>query len=278
MARTSKKSGFKQAGVSADGTLVPVRVVAGYIRVSTDEQAKSGLGLGDQRHRITAMAAVKGWPEPIWYSDEGISGAKDTANRKGLARLLADVESGQVQAVITLDISRIARRMRVFTHVMDTISQAGALFVSCKESFDTSTPQGYLALNIFALFAQFERELIAQRVRAAVDEHDRRDGERGGGMPYGYLREPETKRPLIEPTQARIVRRIFKLRAEGATLRAIAAELNRRKYPSPHGKRWHHSSVQVVLLNEAYYHGGKRGASEVRWPVILKDDEAQSEA
>lgn len=248
-----------------------MRVVAGYLRVSTDEQAKSGLGLGDQRHRITAMAAAKGWPAPVWYADEGISGAKDTTKRAELARLLADVESGQVQAVITLDISRIARRMRVFTHVMDTISQSGALFVSVKESFDTSTPQGYLAINIFALFAQFERELIAQRVRAAVDEHDRRDGERGGGMPYGYLREPETKRPVVDASQARVIRRIFHMRGGKATLRAIAAELNRRRAPSPHGKRWHHSSVQVVLLNEPYYHGSKRGASTLRWPVILKE-------
>ena len=272
MSRAPKKSAFQQAGIGADGTSVQVRVVAGYLRVSTDEQVQSGLGLGDQRHKIAAMAAVKGWPEPVWYSDEGKSGAKDSTKRAGLARLLADVKAGQVQAIITLDISRIARQMRVLIDFVEEVNKAHALFVSCKETFDTSTPQGQFVLYMFALIAQLEREMIRQRVIAAVGEHDRRDGERGGVMPYGYRREPETKRILIEASEARIIRRIFTLKAQGWTMRAIAAELNRRHYPSPRGKVWHHSSVQVVYLAEQHYRGGKRGASDLRWPAILHDD------
>ena len=273
MARVTKKSAFHQAGIGPDGTPVQVRVVAGYLRVSTDEQAKSGLGLGDQRHKIAAMAAVKGWPEPVWYSDEGISGAKDTTKRGELARLMADLKAGRVQAVITLDISRIARKMKVFIDFVEEVKAANALFVSCKETFDTSTPQGQFALYLFALVAQLEREMIRERIIAAVGEHDRRDGERGGVMPYGYRREAETKRILIEASEARIIRRVFTLRRQGMTMRAIAEELNRRHYPSPRGKTWHHSSVQVVLKSADYYRGGKRGASDLRWPTILRDEE-----
>ena len=245
-------------------------VVAGYIRVSTEEQAKSGLGLGDQRHRILGMAMAKGWPEPVWYSDEGISGTKDSTKRQGLARLMQDVKVGAVQAVITLDISRIARRARLVMDFVDEMTRAGAEFISCKESFDTSTPQGQFVLFMFAALAQLERDQIAQRTRAALDEHNRRDGETGGGMPYGYARDESGVR--VDLSQSRIIRRIFAMRAQKATLRAIAAELNRRRYKSPHGKRWHHSSVAAVLLNESYYRGAKRGASEVCWPVILRDE------
>lgn len=276
MARTLKKSGSRHAGSDGSGASVRVAVVAGYLRVSTDEQAKSGLGLGDQRHRISAMAQAKGWPEPIWYTDEGISGTKDSPHRPDFARLRADVKSGAVQAVITLDISRIARKMRLLMDFMEEIEQAHAHFISCKESFDTSTPQGQFVLYMWALVAQLERDMIAQRVRGALAEHSRRDGEAGGGMPYGYVRREQ--RIHVVPPEARIIRRIFIMRDQQMTLRAIAADLNRRRYPSPRGGKWHHSSVQVVLANAAYYRGGKRGASEVRWPVILKDsDEAQGE-
>jgi hypothetical protein len=92
-------------------------------------------------------------------------------------------------------------------------------------------------------------------------------------MPYGYRRHPETKRVLIDASEARIIRRIFTLKAQGLTMRAIARELNRRHYISPRGKEWRHSSVQVVYAGEVYYRGGQRGASALRWPVILKDNE-----
>ena len=272
MARTLKKSGSKHAGGDGSGASTRVVVVAGYLRVSTDEQAKSGLGLGDQRHRISAMAQAKGWPEPVWYTDEGISGTKDSAHRPDFARLRADVKAGVVQAVITLDISRIARKMRLLMDFMEEIEQAHAHFISCKESFDTGTPQGQFVLYMWALVAQLERDMIAQRVRGALAEHSRRDGEAGGGMPYGYVRREQ--RVYVVPQEARIIRRIFTLRDEQhMTLRAIAVELNRRRIPGPRGGKWHHSSVQAVLANKPYYHGGKRGASEVRWPVILKDDD-----
>jgi site-specific DNA recombinase len=270
VARTLKNSGSKHAGGDGSGTSARVVVVAGYLRVSTDEQAKSGLGLGDQRHRISAMAQAKGWPEPVWYVDEGISGTKDSAHRPDFARLRADVKAGVVQAVITLDISRIARKMRVLMDFMEEIEQAHTHFISCKESFDTSTPQGQFVLYMWALVAQLERDMIAQRVRGALAEHSRRDGEAGGGMPYGYVRRE--KRLHVVPPEARIVRRIFIMREQKMTLRAIAAELNRRRYSSPRGGKWHHSSVQAVLANAPYYRGGLRGASALTWPVILRSE------
>lgn len=269
MARTPKKSRFQQTGGMPSGYPIPARVVAGYLRVSTDEQAKSGLGLGDQRHRITGMAVAKGWPEPIWYADEGISGTKDWTKRPGLARLREDIKTGHVNAVITLDISRIGRRALDVVRFAEDMGRHGAEFVSCKEAFDTSTPQGQFVLFMFAALAQLERDTIAERVRGALAEHSRRDGEAGGGMPYGYVRDAGHLR--VDAPQARIIRRIFAMRAVGATMRAIAKELNRRRYPSPHKKSWHHSSVQVVLANERYYRGGLRGASQIRWPVILKE-------
>jgi len=152
--------------------------------------------------------------------------------------------------------------------LVEEMTRYGVSLVSCKESLDTTTPQGQFVLTMFAALAQLERDLIAERTRAALAEHSRRDGEAGGRMPYGYLRD--TLGVRVDRNAAHIVRRIYELRGQGLTLRAIATQLNKRASASPRGGRWHHSSVAVVLANEDAYRGGERGASVIKWPVILK--------
>jgi site-specific DNA recombinase len=247
--------------------------VAAYLRVSTDMQVRSGLGLADQRRQVEAMATVKGWPAPTIYVDEGISGAKETRQRPALAALLAAVAAGDVDAIIINSIDRLARKARLTLTLAEEFERYGVRLVSCKESIDTSTPSGRLVFGVLASMAEYERELIAGRVRAALAEHSRRDGESGGRLPYAYVRGEE-KRLRTDSQQTRVVRRIFALRAERLTLREIAKRLNQRHYASPQGAHWHHSSVAAVLANEPYYRGGLRGDSMLRWPVILKDDEA----
>ena len=248
--------------------------VAAYLRVSTDMQARSGLGLGDQRRQVEAMATVKGWPQPTIYVDEGISGAKETRHRPALTQLMHAVTAGEVDALIVNSIDRLSRKARLTMELSEEFERYGVQLVFCKESIDTTTSGGRLVFGIFAQLAEYERDLIADRTRAALAEHSRRDGESGGRLPYAYARG-EDKRLRVSPEQARIVRRIFTLRAEGLTLRAIAARLNQRHYASPQGAHWHHSSVAAVLANEMYYRGTLRGASEVRWPVILREPEKE---
>lgn len=245
--------------------------VAGYLRVSTEMQAKSGLGLGDQRRQIELMAELNGWPTPTIYKDEGISGTKETKDRDGLKALMHAVMAHEVDAVIINSIDRLSRRSRISLELSDEMARQGVRLVSVKENFDMGTPSGRLIFGFMAQLAEYERDLIAERVRAALAEHSRRDGESGGRLPYAYLRAEGKLH--IDASAARIVRRIFTLHAEGLTLRAIAKRLNERHYASPQGAHWHHSSVAAVLANEVYYRGGLRGASALRWPVILKDEQ-----
>lgn len=241
--------------------------VAAYLRVSTDMQARSGLGLADQRAKVLAMATVKGWPEPVIYMDEGISGTKESRQRPALARMMDAAARGEIDAIIINSIDRLARKARLMLELSDELKRYGVTLVSCKESVDTTTPAGQMVLTVLAAMAQFERDLISQRTRDALAEHSRRDGESGGRLPYGYARDGKALRVIRE--QARLVRLIFALRASGATLRAIATEMNRHRYPAPQSAHWHHSSVAAVLANELYYRGGQRGLSTFRWPIIL---------
>lgn len=241
--------------------------VAAYLRVSTDEQAQSGLGLADQRQRVNGMAAAKGWPAPTVYADEGISGTKDAKARPSLARLLADVRAGQVDAVIVLDLSRLGRKTRLVLDLVDELTRYGVALVSCKESLDTTSPQGQFVLTLFAALAQLERDLIAERTQAALNVLGRTTGDRGGRVPYGYRR---TERGLtVNRIQAAIVRRIFAWHRRGLSLRDIAYRLREQNVAGPRGDAWHHSSVAEILKNRAAYLGGYRAASQVRWPAIL---------
>ena len=236
-----------------------------YIRVSTDEQV-SGYGLDVQRERCTAMAVAKGWtvqPEHI-YCDEGISGTKDASGRPALAHLLASARQGAVQAVIVLALDRLGRKTRIVLDLVDELAGAGVALVSCKESLDTSTPQGQFVLTMFAALAQLERDTIVERTTAGRNARGQRDGDRGGRLPYGYVRGDSG--PMIEPEAAQQVREIFTLRSQGLSLRTIADLLIGAP---PYGARWYASSVREVLQNESAYRGNTRGASAVRWPTIL---------
>ena len=245
--------------------------VAAYLRVSTDEQAESGLGLGDQRRPCEAMALVKGWPPPIVYEDAGISGTKEAAKRPALRKMLQAVQAGEIDAVIVLSLDRLGRVTRLVLDLVEELTVHGAALVSCKEQLDTATPQGQFVLTMFAALAQLERDLISERTVSALAELSRSTGETGGRLPYGYTRTEGRGVVQVDPVAAAVVKKIFALDRRGASYREIAARLARDGAVPPRGaSMWHHSSVAFILSNRAAYYGGQRGASlRARWPAIV---------
>lgn len=269
MARKPTKPATRQASQQTASAEVATAAwnIAAYLRVSTEEQAKTGLGLGAQQARCAAMATVKDWPAPAIYADEGVSGTKDARRRKGLHRLMVDVRAGRIQAVIISSLDRLGRKTRLVLDLVEEMASYGVVLVSCKESLDTATPQGQFVLTLFAALAQLERDLIAERTRAALAEHGRRDGEKGGRIPYGYVRTDRGLR--VDRHAADVVRKLFCWHAAGLSLREIAAHANAAGYTTARGTRWAHSSVQTILEQERVYRGARRGESTVRWPNLL---------
>jgi site-specific DNA recombinase len=259
----------KQRSKSKAPTALPTVVAAIYVRVSTEEQAKEGYGLDAQLTRTQAQAVVKGWevtPEHL-YRDEGISGTLPPEERPGLAALLAAVTAGEVTAVIVLGLDRLGRKAKLVLDIVDQITDAGTELVSCKESLDTTTPAGRFVLTIFAALAQLERDNIVERTTSGRDERGKKDGEKGGRLPYGYKRTAAGIR--IDQTLAPIVRRIVRDDKRGLSQTRIAAALNDAGIVGPRGGRWYASSVDEILKNRPAYRGGKRGESAARWPAIL---------
>lgn len=241
-----------------------------YLRVSTEEQAKSGLGIAAQRDRANMVLSMKDWLFAGEYADEGVSGAKDFRERPGSKRLLADCEAGKIDAVIFLSLDRLGRKARIILNIVEDFRNMRIQLVSCKENIDTTTAQGQLVLTVFAAMAQLERDLASERTKAALIEAGKRTGDKGGGVPYGYRRVAGGL-AIIE-AEAEVIRQIFLWRANGASLREVAFCLQDRGVPPRGGEKWHHSAIQCIIANEAAYRGSQRDKSENYWPPILGND------
>lgn len=241
-----------------------------YTRVSTDEQANA-YGLDVQKERCEAQAIAKDWEVVSHFTDDGISGVKDENDRAGLKALLEAAQRGEFDVVIILALDRLGRKTSIVLDLVEQLKHHEVELVSCKESLDTTSPPGRFVLRMFASLAELERDNIVDRTTAGRNARGRIDGEKGGRLPMGYVRNPDGT-ISIDPdsTKVEIVQTIFSLRGEGESLRSIANKLNTDQCPTARrAKKWYASSVREVLLNEDAYRGGKRGESEVRWKKIL---------
>ena len=202
-----------------------------YTRKSTDEGLDQDFNTLDAQ-RESAEAFIQsqrgeGWVVlPEHYDDGGFSGAN--MDRPALRRLLADIEAGRVDAVVVYKVDRLSRSLLDFARIMEVLDQQKVAFVSVTQQFNTATSMGRLVLHILLSFAQFEREMIAERTRDKMSAA-RRKGKWVGGNPIlGYDIDPGGGRLLVNPEEAARVREIFGLYLREESLRETADELNSR--------------------------------------------------
>ncbi|EYD74333.1 resolvase [Rubellimicrobium mesophilum DSM 19309] len=204
----------------------PVLRCAIYTRKSSEE----GLGqefnsLDAQREACAAYVASQrheGWRMlPERYDDGGLSGG--TLERPALQRLLADIDAGRVQMVVVYKIDRLTRSLADFAKLVERLEKAGCSFVSVTQAFNTSSSMGRLTLNVLLSFAQFEREVTAERIRDKIAASKRKGMWMGGTVPLGYDRHPDPQRRelVINAAEAEIVRTLFRLYDELGCLRKL---------------------------------------------------------
>jgi DNA invertase Pin-like site-specific DNA recombinase len=205
------------------------RLVLGYVRVSTAEQAESGLGLASQEAAIRGHCARQGWTLVDVVHDDGAS-AKDM-DRPGMRSALDQVASGRVTGLVAAKLDRLSRSVVDFANLMAWCDQAGCVLVALDMGIDTSSPSGRLVANVMAAVAEWERETIAQRTRDAATVR-RQQGARMG-------------RPGVRDSRPDLAERISTQRDHGATWQAIADGLNEDRVPTIRGgSEWRVSSVQ----------------------------------
>ena len=206
-----------------------------YTRKSSEEGLDMEFNsLDAQREACEAYVVsqrAEGWAairEP--YDDGGVSGG--TLDRPALKRLLADVEAGLIDVIVVYKIDRLSRSLMDFARLVEIFERNQVTFVSVTQSFNTTTSMGRLTLNILLSFAQFEREVIGERIRDKVAASRKRGMWMGGYVPLGY--DVRDRKLVVNDNEAATVRMIFKRFASigSATMlaKALAAEgvLNKR--------------------------------------------------
>jgi site-specific DNA recombinase len=233
-----------------------------YTRKSSEEGLELEFNsLHAQREAGVAYIASQkseGWIAlPDHYDDGGISGG--TLDRPALKRLLRDVEAGLIDVVVVYKIDRLSRSLTDFAKLVDIFERYNVTFVSVTQQFNTTTSMGRLTLNILLSFAQFEREVIGERIRDKFAASRKKGLWMGGWPPLGY--EVENRRLVVVEREATLVRRIFDRFAKTGSALTLARELNaagqvtkeRECANGPRGGRpWTKGAVYKVLANRIY--------------------------
>lgn len=224
----------------------------GYIRVSTQEQAREGISLEMQAHKITQYARLHEMQLIDIVRDEGIS-AKSIEARPGVLRVLDMVSSRQVEAVIVFKLDRLARNTRQALEMADLMRKKGVALHSITEKLDTDSAIGEFFFTLMASLAQMERKLTGERIKATMDRKRQRGEKTGGEVPYGYravasIDGDRTVRRLMPVAhEQRMVRRVKQLRRGDHTLRSIIEILNVEGFHPRKGRRFSTAVIGRIL-------------------------------
>jgi len=228
----------------------PERLVVGYIRVSTKEQAESKLSLTHQEEKIRAHAVSKDLKLGRIFNDAAES-AKDL-NRPAVQELLGEIEKGRVAHVIILKLDRLIRSVENLGFLIRLFNKKGVTLSSVQESLDTSSASGRMVTNLLGMIAQWERETIAERTAAALGVKRGRGEKLGGIRPYGWAVKTVsgTKTLIPDPKEQKTRAGILASVAAGKGYQEVAEALNAAGTRPRSGARWYASTVRGIVLWE----------------------------
>lgn len=247
--------------------------VAVYCRVSTEDQAKQDLSLPAQRSRLVAYCQAKDWIIHDFYIDDGYSGK--SLDRPEMSRLIRNAKEKMFDVVLVWKLDRLSRRQQHVMYLLEEVFIPNSIdFSSVTENFETSSPMGRAMLGIMAVFAQLERETIVERTKMGKEEAAKQGRFFGGKAILGY--SDQDKKLVIDPLQAEVVRKIFRMYLDGNGYSYIADALNTQNVPTPRGDSfWYVATISRLLQNPTYagyiehlgtLHNGRHE------PIIPKDD------
>ncbi|HPF38732.1 MAG TPA: recombinase family protein [Phycisphaerae bacterium] len=246
-----------------------------YTRKSTSEGLDSAFNsLDAQREAAEAYIASQkhmGWTViPNRYDDGGFSGG--STERPGLQQLLDDIEAGTIDCVVVYKVDRLSRSLLDFARIMKLFEDKNIHFVSVTQHFNTAESMGRLTLNILLSFAQFEREIIGERIRDKIAASRKRGKWPGGNLLLGYDLDRENRRLLVNEDEAEQVRDIFNLYLEHESLLPVVEILRQRGWKTKswidrNGKRQGGREFDrwnlYLLLNNVGYLGKVRHKEDI---------------
>jgi len=238
-------------------TAVPAKIrklrCAVYTRKSTDEGLEKEFNSLDAQ-RAACEAFITSQRSEGWvlvhdrYDDGGVSGG--TLDRPALKRLLADIEAGLIDVIVCYKIDRLSRSLMDFAKLVQTFDDNEVTFVAVTQSFNTTTSMGRLTLNILLSFAQYEREIIGERVRDKIAASRARGMWMGGPVPLGY--RVENRKLVVDEAGAATVRRVFEGFAEIGSATRLLPVLRAEGLVTKTGRPFDKGAVYKLLVNRTF--------------------------
>jgi site-specific DNA recombinase len=224
-----------------------------YTRKSSEEGLTQDFNsLDAQREACEAYIAsqkAEGWVAlREHYDDGGFSGG--TLERPALKQLLADIEAGLIDVVIVYKIDRLSRSLMDFAKLVEVFERCGVTFVSITQSFNTTTSMGRLTLNILLSFAQFEREVIGERIRDKFAASRKRGMWMGGHPPLGY--DVKDRKLVVNESEAELVRHIFERFIQLGSVTLLVRDLQAMGKRTKRGKPFDKGIVYKLINNRVY--------------------------
>lgn len=234
-----------------------------YTRKSTDEGLDQAFNSLDAQREACAAFILsqkhEGWTAlPAAYDDGGYSGG--SLERPALQKLITDINASQIDVVVVYKVDRLTRALSDFAKLVEIFDRGGVSFVSITQQFNTTTSMGRLTLNVLLSFAQFEREVIGERVRDKIAASKKKGMWMGGTIPLGY--DVKDRKLVVNRAEAKIVVDIFQRYLRLKSVRALAEELatagiksKRRLRPdgTEYGhQRFSHGALYLLLQNPTY--------------------------
>lgn len=204
----------------------------GYIRVSTEEQARSALGLEAQERAIRLAAEQRGWELVEIVADAGLSGSRK--DRPGLLSALARMRRKDAEFLVVAKLDRLSRSIRDGADVIDQANRQRWALVDLGSGVDMSTPAGEMVAGVLLSAAQYERRLIGVRTKE--------------GLASAKARGVALGRPTTYPDE--VLHKVRVMREQGFSLRTIAERLTADGVTTSRGGAWHASSVRSVLQSQ----------------------------
>lgn len=229
------------------------RLAGIYVRVSTEEQAKHGFSIRAQIEKLKQYCEAMDWKVIDVYVDDGISG-KNIIDRPEVNRMLKDIEAKKINTVLVYKVDRLTRSLKDLINLVELFNQNDCDFCSLQESIDTKTATGRMFLKIIGIFAEFERENIAERTRFGMEKKAKEGYVLIAGIsPLGYDKEKDNKIVQVNDNEAEIVKLIFNSYLDkNTTLIGLARRLNLQNYKTKSGYPFSGKTIKGILSNPIY--------------------------
>lgn len=217
--------------------------VIGYVRVSTESQAREGVSIEAQKAKIAQWCELNDAELVAIYEDAGLSGA--TMKREGLAQAIKATGKGYVMCCYS--ISRIARSTKDMLTIADTLDKKGADLVSITEKIETNTASGRMVFRMLSVLQEYEREQVGERTAMAL-RHKKNTNKVYGPTPMGFQRCGSDL--VADEAEAQVVGYIVQQRQRGETFANIANTMNARGIVGKRGGKWFPSTVRYIVQRQ----------------------------